>query len=81
MASRRTAQRGLVWARVVGGDYRRVRLRLRRGVELPVLLNRDEPIISPVAPNIDASLELLGPMDQAQPPPPQQAAGRPSRHF
>ena len=52
-----------VWV-AAGGPHRRMRLRRRRGVEVPVLLHRDEPITNPVAPSIDASLELLGPLDQ-----------------
>ncbi len=51
-----------VWAST-GGPHRRMRLRRPRGVEIPVLLRRNEPITHPVAPRIDASLELLGPLD------------------
>lgn len=52
-----------VWVAGAGAD-RRMRLRRRRGLEVPVLLRRDEPITNPVAPRIDASLELLGTLDQ-----------------
>ena len=50
-----------------GGAYRRLRLRRRRGLEIPVLLRRSEPITHPVAPRIDSSLELLGPVDDGPP--------------
>ena len=52
-----------VWV-AAAGRHQRMRLRRRRGLEIPVLLRRDEPITSPVAPRIDSSLELLGPVDQ-----------------
>jgi hypothetical protein len=52
-----------VWV-TAGGPHKRMRLRRRRGLEIPVLLRRTEPITSPVAPRIDSSLELLGPVDQ-----------------
>jgi hypothetical protein len=55
-----------VWT-AAGGPHRRMRLRRRRGLEIPVLLRRDEPITSPVAPRIDSSLELLGPLDHGPP--------------
>jgi hypothetical protein len=53
-----------VWVAPCDATHVRVRLRRRRGLEIPVLLRRDAPITSPVAPRIDSSLELLGPVDQ-----------------
>lgn len=44
--------------------HQRLTLRRSRGLELPVLLRRVEPITSSVAPRIDSSLELLGPVDR-----------------
>lgn len=55
-----------VWVSA-GGPHRRLRLRRRRGLEVPVLLRRSEPITHPVAPRIDSSLELLGPVDEGPP--------------
>lgn len=52
-----------VWVNAHAG-HQRVRLRRSRGLELPVLLRRVEPITSSVAPRIDSSLELLGPVDR-----------------
>jgi hypothetical protein len=53
-----------VWAAAAGRDHQRMRLRRRRGLEIPVLFRREEPITGSVAPRIDASLELLGSVDQ-----------------
>lgn len=52
-----------VWVNTYTG-FQRLRLRRSRGLELPVLLRRDEPITDSVAPRIDSSLELLGPVDR-----------------
>ena len=56
-----------VWVQQDGQTYRRTRLRTRRGLEIPVLHRRDEPITGSVEPRIDASLELLGPVDKGSP--------------
>jgi hypothetical protein len=53
-----------VWAAGPARPHERMRLRRRRGLEIPVLVRREEPITGSVAPRIDASLELLGPVDQ-----------------
>jgi len=39
-------------------------LRRRRGVEVAVLDRREEPLVHPVSPRIDAALELLAPLDR-----------------
>ena len=52
-----------VWVRAPAA-FQRLRLRRSRGLEVPVLLRRDEPITDSVAPPIDSSLELLGPVDR-----------------
>lgn len=53
-----------VWVAAPGRQHERLRLRRRRGLEIPVLIRREEPITGSVAPRIDASLELLGSVDQ-----------------
>lgn len=53
-----------VWVAANGENHKRMRLRRPRGLEVPVLLRREEPITQPVAAGIDASLELLGPVEQ-----------------
>jgi hypothetical protein len=49
------------------GKPRRLPLRGTRGLELPILRRRNEPITTPVTEQIDASLELLGPVDRGAP--------------
>ena len=56
-----------VWVQQDGRAHTRMRLRPRRGLEIPVLHRRDEPITGSVDPRIDASLELLGPVDKGSP--------------
>lgn len=58
-----------VWVAMPGRDHQRMRLRRRRGLEIPVLFRREEPITGSVEPRIDASLELLGSVDQGSPAP------------
>jgi hypothetical protein len=58
-----------VWVAPPGRGHQRLRLRRRRGLEIPVLFRREEPITGSVAPRIDASLELLGSVDQGSPAP------------
>lgn len=53
-----------VWVAAPGRQHERLRLRRRRGLEIPVLIRREEPITGSVAPRIDAALELLGSVDQ-----------------
>ena len=55
------------WVSQGSQDLSRTHLRPRRGLEIPVLYRRDEPITASVEPQIDASLELLGPVDQGSP--------------
>ncbi len=55
------------WVSQGSHDFSRIRLRPRRGLEIPVLYRREEPITASVEPQIDASLELLGPVDLGSP--------------
>ncbi|MCQ3811558.1 MAG: hypothetical protein KTV68_13505 [Acidimicrobiia bacterium] len=55
------------WVSQSGHDFSRTHLRPRRGLEIPVLYRREEPITASVDPQIDASLELLGPVDLGSP--------------
>lgn len=56
-----------VWVSQAGRPPSRTHLRPGRGLEIPVLYRRDEPITGSVEPRIDASLELLGPVDRGSP--------------
>ena len=55
------------WVSQAGHGFSRTRLRPKRGLEIPVLHRREEPITASVEPQIDASLELLGPVDLGSP--------------
>ena len=56
-----------VWVSQAGRPPSSTHLRPGRGLEIPVLYRRDEPITGSVEPRIDASLELLGPVDRGSP--------------
>lgn len=56
-----------VWVSEPGKQHSRAPLRLKRGLVIPVLHTRNEPITGSVEPQIDASLELLGSVDQGSP--------------
>lgn len=56
-----------VWVCQAGREPFRTQLRSGRGLEIPVLYRRDEPIAGSVEPRIDASLELLAPVDRGSP--------------
>jgi hypothetical protein len=56
-----------VWVSESGNHPSRAPLRPRRGLEIPVLHRRNEPITGSVEPQIDSSLELLGSVDRGSP--------------